>query len=280
MKKVLTIAGSDSGGGAGIQADLKAFFARGVFGISAITALTAQNTIGVQDVFEIDLLFIEKQIDSVMQDLGADAWKTGMLSNKNVINLVVEKADEYRVDKIVVDPVMTAKGGDSLLQDSAKKTLISKLLPIASVITPNHYEAQIISDMKINSIGDMKAAARKIVDLGINAVLIKGGNLSNQEMAVDVLFDGEEITEFLVNRIDTKNTHGSGCTYASAIAAELAKERDLNDAIRIAKAYVHRTIEKSSNIKIGMGRGPVIHNLDKELEIKPGIIKVKQYKPN
>lgn len=280
MKKVLTIAGSDSSGGAGIQADLKAFFARGVFGMSAITALTAQNTVGVQGVFEVDLDFIAKQIDSVMQDIGTDAWKTGMLSNESTINLVAEKVNEYGIDKIVVDPVMAAKGGDSLLQESAEKTLISKLLPVASLITPNHYEAQIISNKEINSVDDMKVAARKIVDLGIKSVLIKGGNLSNQEMATDILFDGNEITEFVVNRIDTKNTHGSGCTYASAIAAELAKKKDLKDAICIAKAYVHRTIEESSNLKIGNGRGPVIHNLNQEFKVKPSIIKIKQVKPD
>jgi len=223
MKKVLTIAGSDSGGGAGIQADLKTFSARGVYGMSVITALTAQNTIGVQGVYEILPSFVEKQIDSVMSDIGADAWKTGMLSDSEIIRVVADRAQKYNIKLLVIDPVMIAKSGDLLLNQKAIAALISDLIPLAFVITPNHHEAQTLTGLTIENLADAREAAKKIHNQGAKNVVIKGGHLPDIKNAIDLLYDGRNFIEFHAPRIKTKNTHGTGCTFASAIAAELAK---------------------------------------------------------
>jgi hydroxymethylpyrimidine/phosphomethylpyrimidine kinase len=268
MYKVLTIAGSDSGGGAGIQADLKAFAARGVYGMSAITALTAQNTRGVQGVLDISPDFIRLQIDSVMSDIGADAWKTGMLSNADTIAVVAERAAHYGVTRLVVDPVMVAKGGDPLLQPEARDALIEELLPLAYVVTPNHHEAQVLTGLEIRTVEDMCRAAEAIYALGPKHVVVKGGHLPVVEAAIDVLYDGTAIETFEAQRVDTPNTHGTGCTYASAIAAELAKGAPVPEAVRVAKAYLTAAIHAALEMGVGHGHGPLNHFLGRAVEIE------------
>ena len=276
MKKALTIAGSDSGGGAGIQADLKTFISRGVYGMSVLTALTSQNTIGVQGIFEIDASFVGKQIDSIMTDIGADVWKIGMLANKEVIKLVSDKVKQYNVNNLVLDPVMVAKSGDHLLQDEAQNTLISDLLPLAYVITPNIYEAQALTEIRIKTIEDIKTSAKKIHKMGVKNVIIKGGSLINDKNAIDLLYNGNEFFKYQVDRINTNNTHGSGCTFASAIAAEIAKGVNIEKAIHIAKAYLTTLIKNAQNLNIGSGHGPLNHFLSKELEIDLDLVKVNK----
>lgn len=259
MKRALTIAGSDSGGGAGIQADLKTFAARGVFGMSAITALTAQNTLGVQGVLEIPPEFVAEQIDSVVRDIGVDVVKTGMIANAGIIEIVASKIREYRLASLVVDPVMMAKSGDPLLHPEARATLIRALLPLATVVTPNLPEAQVLSGLEIATLDDMRRAARAIYSLGPKNIVVKGGHLVDPEKSIDVLFDGERFEEFSAPRIETKNTHGTGCTFASAIAAELAKGATVNDAVRIAKEYLTEVLTASADLRIGRGHGPMNH---------------------
>jgi len=256
MKKVLTIAGSDSGGGAGIQADLKTFAALGVYGMSAITALTAQNTVGVHGVVEIEPDFVAKQIDSVVTDIGADAVKTGMLANSGIIHAVARKIREHRLRNVVVDPVMIAKSGDPLLRSDAQKALKEGVIPLADVVTPNLNEAGALSGVKIEDIDGMKEAARIIHRLGAKNTVVKGGHLPGNE-AVDILYDGRTFREYRYGRIDTKNTHGTGCTFASAIAAGLAKGASVEDAVGQAKGYVAMAIRYS--LSIGRGHGPTNH---------------------
>jgi hydroxymethylpyrimidine/phosphomethylpyrimidine kinase len=260
MKTVLTIAGSDSGGGAGIQTDLKTFFARGVYGMSAITALTAQNTVGVQGIFNVPSSFVAQQIDSVMSDIGASIWKTGMLANEEIIKVVVDKINQYKIKYLVVDPVMIAKGGNRLLKTTAHNIFVEKLIPKAFVITPNIFEAEILSRMKINNSTDVKKAAYKIYLLGAKNVIIKGAHLKDFFFCKDTLFDGKNYFYYSAKRIKTKNTHGTGCTFASAIAAELAKGNSLKKAISIAKDYVTQAIKTGRNLNIGKGSGPLNHS--------------------
>ncbi len=259
MKKVLTIAGSDSGGGAGIQADLKAFAARGVYGMSALTAVTAQNTLGVQGVHELPSEFVGQQIDSVMTDIGADAWKSGMLSSAPIIGVLADRVRHYGVELLVVDPVMVAKSGDPLLQRQARETLIEELVALAHVITPNHHEAQVLTGLEVRTLADMREAAKAIHELGARNVVVKGGHLPVTARAIDVLYDGEEIIEFDAPRVDTRNTHGTGCTYASAIAAELAKGRSVREAVRTAKGYLTAALQAAVGLEIGQGHGPLHH---------------------
>jgi hydroxymethylpyrimidine/phosphomethylpyrimidine kinase len=265
MKKVLTIAGSDSGGGAGIQADLKAFAARGVFGMTAITALTAQNTMGVRGVFEISADFVGAQIDAVMNDMGADAWKTGMLSNTEIIKKLVQKVKEYQIENLIVDPVMVARSGDSLLQKSAQTALIEDLLPLSLVLTPNHHEAEVITGKQIKSLEDAKVAAELIYEMGASNVIVKGGHIPGVADAIDVLFDGDKMTKISAPRIETKNTHGTGCTYASSIAAEIAKGKSIITAVKTAKNYLTTLLESAKDLEIGKGNGPLDHFLGREL---------------
>ncbi|TXT62988.1 MAG: Hydroxymethylpyrimidine/phosphomethylpyrimidine kinase [Promethearchaeota archaeon] len=267
MKKVLTIAGSDSGSGAGIQADLKAFAARGVYGASAITALTAQNTIGVQGIYEVDTEFVGLQIDSVMNDIKPNVWKSGMLANAEIIEMVVRKALEYEIDKFVVDPVMVSRSGDSLLKDNAQKTLIKRLIPLAFVITPNHFEAEVIVSRNITNLEEAKEAAQSIYNLGAKNVVVKGGHIPNIEDAIDIFYDGDSFHEISAPRITTDNTHGTGCTYASAIAAEIAKGKKTLDAVKIAKQYLTKLLKNSINFKIGVGNGPLNHFLGWQLPL-------------
>lgn len=275
IKKVLTIAGSDSGGGAGIQADLKTFAARGVYGMSAITALTAQNTVGVQGVVEINAKFVGQQIDSVMSDIGADVWKTGMLSNSNIIEVVADRTAWYDIRFLVLDPVMVAKSGDPLLRKEARESLIEKLVPIAYVITPNHYEAQVLTGMEIRTLEDAQVAAIEIYKMGAKNVVVKGGSLPNTENSVDVLYNGQKSINFITPRINTPNTHGTGCTFASAIAAEVSKGYSVIEAVHTAKAYLTATLRSGANINIGKGHGPVNHSLNCVPDIDLNLIKIQ-----
>lgn len=277
MKKVLTIAGSDSGGGAGIQADLKTFAARGVYGMSVLTALTAQNTMSVQGIYEIPPEFIQKQIDSVMIDIGADVWKTGMLSNAAILKLVAKNVKKYEIENLVVDPVMVAKGGDALLNPQAEESLIEDLLPLAYIATPNHHEAQVLTRMKINNMEDAKVAAKKIIEMGVKRVILKGGRIPNTKDAIDIFYDGISFIEFKGPRINTQNNHGTGCTFASAIAAEMAKDSDIIKAIHIAKAYLTATLRSAATLEIGKGHGPVNHFLGKEVRIDLESIKISYF---
>ena len=252
MKRVLTIAGSDSGGGAGIQADLKAITTLGGYGMSALTALTAQNTTGVQGIHEVPVAFVEKQIDSVLSDIGADAVKTGMLANRGIIEAVARKLRQYHARNVVVDPVMVAKSGDLLLRKDACEALIGKLLPLATVVTPNLMEASVLTGLRIRSLGEMKRAARRIHEMGPKHVVVKGGHLKGS--ATDIFFDGRKILELQSPRLDTKNTHGTGCTYASAIATFLALGDEAPEAVRKAKTFI--TLAIQAGLNLGKGVGP------------------------
>lgn len=253
--RVLTVAGSDSGGGAGIQADLKTITALGGYGMSVICALTAQNTVGVQAIHDVPLDFIKAQFDSVMTDIGADSAKTGMLAGSAVVRAVTEKVKEYGIEKLVVDPVMVAKSGDTLLSEEGKKTVAEKLIPLAFVVTPNIPEAEVLSGIEINDIDSMKKAAEIIIKLGAKNVVVKGGHLIDH--ATDVLFDGKEFTLFPKKRIATENTHGTGCTFSAAIAAGLAAGMDAASAVRQAELYIDTAIRFS--LDIGSGHGPTNH---------------------
>lgn len=257
--KALTIAGSDSGGGAGIQADLKTFAAFNVYGMSAITSVTAQNTLGVTAIYDISPEIVGKQIEAIMEDIGVDAAKTGMLSNSKIIETVAEKIGKYHLEKLVTDPVMIAKSGSPLLQEEARTTLIKKLLPLVYLVTPNIFEAEIISGVSIVTIKDAEKAAALIHEKGPRNVLVKGGHLSTKK-AIDILFDGSEYYYYESERIDTKNTHGTGCTLSAAIAAGLAKGLDVRKAIEIAKDYISKAIREAPS-DIGKGHGPLYHNL-------------------
>jgi hydroxymethylpyrimidine/phosphomethylpyrimidine kinase len=235
--------------------------------MTAITALTAQNTRGVQGVFDVPADFIRMQIDSVMADIGADAWKTGMLSTQATIAVVAERARHYAIERLVVDPVMVAKGGDPLLQPSARDALIEQLLPLAYVVTPNHHEAQVLTGLEIHTVEDMCRAAQAIYAMGPKHVVVKGGHLPVVEAAIDVLYDGTAIETLEAPRVDTKNTHGTGCTYASSIAAELTKGHPVYEAVRIAKAYLTAAIQAADEMDVGHGHGPLNHFLGREIEV-------------
>jgi hydroxymethylpyrimidine/phosphomethylpyrimidine kinase len=257
IPKALTIAGSDSGGGAGIQADLKTFTAFHVFGMSVLTAITAQNSLGVQGVENLPPEFVARQLDSVLGDFGTDSAKCGMLSTSRIIRTVAAKLREYRVEKLVVDPVMIAKSGDPLLQPDAREALISEILPLALVVTPNLHEAASLAGIPVSNRGEMEEAARRIQRLGPRTVLVKGGHLKGE--ALDVLWDGRELSTFSALRIDSPNTHGTGCTYSAAIAAGLANHLSLRDAISRAKAYVTKAILEG--FAPGRGAGALKHFL-------------------
>lgn len=255
IPKALTIAGSDSGGGAGIQADLKTFTAFLVFGMSVLTAVTAQNSVGVQGVENLPPEFVARQLDSVLGDFGADAAKCGMLSTSGIIRAVAAKLREYRVEKLVVDPVMIAKSGDPLLQPDARAALIAEILPLALVVTPNLHEASALAGIPVRDRETMEAAARRIQQLGPRHVLVKGGHLKGE--AVDVLWDGRGFATVSAPRIDTPHTHGTGCTYSAAIAAGLARGLPLLEAVRGAKAYVTKAIQEG--FAPGRGVGTLRH---------------------
>lgn len=255
MKNVLTIAGSDSCGGAGIQADLKTFSAHGVYGMSVITAITAQNTMGVFDVQDIDKDIIENQISCIYEDIQVSAVKIGMVSKIETIDAIAEGLLKYNAGNIVLDPVMISKSGFDLLKPESKKTLIEKLIPIATVITPNIPEAEVILDRKIDTLDKMVIAAKDIHKLGPKSVLLKGGHLDHN--ATDVLFHKGEIYYLKGEKIHTKNTHGTGCTLSSSIASNLALGYDLEEAVKRAKDYITMAIKHS--FSIGHGVGPTHH---------------------
>ena len=252
----MTIAGSDSGGGAGIQADLKTFAALGVYGTSALTAITAQNTLGVTAIHEVPTDVIAAQIQATLSDIGADAVKTGMLSSPAIIQTVAQEIQRHGVSRLVVDPVMVAKGGDRLLREDAVEALRTRLLPLATVVTPNTPEAEVLTGLTVRTPDDAREAARSIVAMGATSVVVKGGHLSGSD-AVDIFYDGKQFREFSAPRIDTRNTHGTGCTFASAIAAGLAKGLALEEAVAQAKNYVTQAIR--DNLEIGTGHGPLNH---------------------
>jgi len=253
--KALTIAGSDSGAGAGIQADLKTFAALGVYGTSAITAITAQNTKAVTAICELSPEIIAAQIDAVMQDLGADAVKTGMLSNSAIIEVVAERIRKHRLINLVVDPVMVAKSGDLLLRSEAIEALKLLLIPLATVVTPNLPETEQLTGVRGTRQIDLNEAARRIVAMGAKSVVIKGGHRKGP--AADLFYDGKKFRVFSAARIPTRNTHGTGCTFSAAIAANLAKGENLEQAVGHAKAFITRAIRKS--FAIGAGHSPVHH---------------------
>ncbi len=252
---VLTIAGSDSGSGAGIQADLKTFAAHGVHGTSAITAVTAQNTLGVTAVQEVDLDVIAAQIDAVVEDMHPVAVKTGMLSSPEIVRLVAAKANEYGWQTLVVDPVMVASSGARLLRDEAVETYRTELLPLAAVTTPNLLEATELTGIEIASSGDVREAAKAISVLGVKYVVVKGGHMEVAGESRDLLYDGRDFVEFGLPWIDTTSTHGTGCTFASAIAAQLALGGDIESAFRSAKKFVWEAMNAA--YPVGQGHGPL-----------------------
>jgi len=256
MKQVLTIAGSDSGGGAGIQADIKAMSANGVFAMSVITAITAQNTEEVTDVFELPVSIIEAQLDAVFDDFDVAAVKTGMLSSVEIVKAVAKMLRPQKVANLVVDPVMVAKSGQALLKPEAMEALKRDLIPLALVITPNVQEAEQLSGLPIKTLADARQAAKAIHKLGCKHVLIKGGHLL-AERATDLLYDGRFFNIFKGEFIDTPHTHGTGCTFASAVAAQLARGKALPDAVQTAKTYVTEAIRHG--LAIGHGKGPTNH---------------------
>jgi hydroxymethylpyrimidine/phosphomethylpyrimidine kinase len=250
----LTIAGSDSGGGAGIQADLKTFAAFGVHGTSAITAVTAQNTVMVSAIHEVPIRVIRAQIDAVVADIGVQAAKTGMLASAEIIEAVAAAIREHGITNLVVDPVMVAKGGARLLHSNAIASLYRYLLPLAAVLTPNIPEAEVLLGRTLATIDDRRQAARDLVALGPRAAVVKGGHSADTQ-AVDIYWDGSELVELAGRRIDTKNTHGSGCVFSAAIAAGLAKGHEPLEAVRAAKVFINGAIEHS--LELGKGHGPV-----------------------
>ncbi|MDQ3870259.1 MAG: bifunctional hydroxymethylpyrimidine kinase/phosphomethylpyrimidine kinase [Chloroflexota bacterium] len=254
LPRALTIAGSDSGGGAGIQADLKVFFALGCHGMSALTALTAQNTVGVSGIHPVPPEFVTAQIDAVATDIGVDAAKTGMLATGEIAEAVAGAVRANAIDRLVVDPVFISKSNDRLLEDDAVAALREMVLPLAEVVTPNLYEAGALLGEEIETIDDMKTGARRLARLGPKTVLVKGGHLVG-DRAIDVFFDGRIVTEIDGVRYDTMDTHGTGCALAAAIAARLAHGDAVVDAVKYAKAYVAGAIEHG--IRIGKGYGPV-----------------------
>lgn len=263
----LTIAGSDSGGGAGIQADLKSMEANGVFATSAIAAVTAQNTETVARAFDLPASLVGDQIDAVASDLDVRATKTGMLSSPDIIEVVADRVVAHDLQPFVVDPVMISKSGFKLLKDEAIETLVDQLLPLATVVTPNVHEAEHLTGLTIDTTDDLERAADALLEVGPDAVLVKGGHLSDADEAVDVLVTEDAVRSFAAARIDTPHTHGTGCTYASAIAANLANGHNLFAAVERAKRYVTSAIRNA--LAIGNGRGPTNHffHLDPELAV-------------
>ena len=255
LPRALTIAGSDSGGGAGIQADLKTFFAFGCHGMSALTALTAQNTVAVTAIHEVPPEFVIAQIDAVVSDIGVDAAKTGMLSSAGIVEAVAKAVEVHGITRLVVDPVFVSKHRDHLLAPEAVSALTDRLLPLAEVVTPNLYEAEgLVGGGEIQSLDDMREAAKALRALGPRFVLVKGGHLPG-DSAIDVLFDGRDFVELTGPRFDTKDTHGTGCALSAAIAARLAHGDNTETAVRTAKEFVAGAIRHG--LRIGKGYGPV-----------------------
>ncbi|OKH24330.1 bifunctional hydroxymethylpyrimidine kinase/phosphomethylpyrimidine kinase [Chroogloeocystis siderophila] len=257
IRVALTIAGSDSGGGAGIQADLRTFAFHCVHGTSAITCVTAQNTLGVTRVDALPAAAVIAQIQAVVEDIGIQAAKTGMLLNQEIITAVAQQVRKLEIQNLVVDPVMVSRTGAQLIDDAAVVSLRESLIPLATVVTPNKYEAQLLSGLEIHNIDDMRAAAGQIYQLGAKAVLVKGGGMAGNLRGVDVWFDGQHWETLTTMQVDTDNTHGTGCTLAAAIAAHLALGDNTLTAVRRAKEYVTTALQYA--LDIGNGQGPVGH---------------------
>lgn len=262
LAKALTIAGSDSGGGAGIEADLKTFHALGVYGTAALTGITAQNTLGVQAVELVSPEMVERQIDSVLSDIGADAAKTGMLGSSEIVWAVARALRRWGIEKLVVDPVMIAKGGEPLLQPEARQALVEAVLPLALVVTPNAPEAEALAGIPVRGRGDMEEAARRIHALGPRWVVVKGGHVprtgtGGSRRATDLVYDGQGFFELDAEWVPTPHTHGTGCTFSAAITAELARGRDVPAALRRAKEVISWAIARAPGI--GGGHGPTNH---------------------
>ena len=266
MIVALTIAGSDSSGGAGIQADLKTFQAHGVFGMSAVTAVTVQNTQKVYDIQEIQPKIVHEQIICLFDDIEIHAVKIGMVSSIELIQAIAKALKAVKPPAIVLDPVMISKSGYRLLNQGAQDALTQYLFPLAEVVTPNIYEAEALIGKKIAGVDDMKSAAIDILKLGSNKVVVKGGHLE-EDSATDILYDGQEFKALESQRVETKNTHGTGCTFSSAIAANIALGKEFFEAVTLAKAYITGAIEHS--LSIGKGHGPTHHFYD--LYAKAGI---------
>ena len=253
----LTVAGSDSGGGAGIQADLRTFAFHCVHGTSALTCVTAQNTLGVMRVDALSAEAVKAQIEAVVEDIGVDAVKTGMLLNREIMAAVASGVEALNIRNLVVDPVMVSRSGDRLIDDGAIAFLQDVLIPMAAVVTPNRFEAQILSGLEIASLDDMRSAAEKIHSLGAKAVLVKGGGMTGDLRGIDVWFDGTRLDVLKTENVDTLNTHGTGCTLSAAISANLALGKDLFTAVTLAKNYVTTALKYA--LDIGEGQGPVGH---------------------
>lgn len=267
----LTIAGSDSGGGAGIQADLKTFSALGAYGCSVVAALTAQNTQGVQDIHAVPPAFVRRQLDSVLEDIRVDAVKIGMLGTAEVIHAVADGLEHWKVRNVVLDPVMVAKSGHKLLADEAVEALRRRLLPLATLVTPNLPEAAVLlGEPPVTRRADMGRTAARLQGLGIANVLLKGGHLEGAE-SPDLLLHGGELIWLEGERVPTRHTHGTGCTYSAAVAALLARGRPLPRAVADARAWLLAAIRAGTDLGIGHGRGPVHHfwQLWRSLEERP-----------
>lgn len=280
--RALTIAGSDSGGGAGIQADLKTFQELGVFGMSAVTAVTVQNTLGVSGVYPMTPEAVAEQIDAVGGDIGVDALKTGMLFDAAIIEAAAKRIAAFGWSRVVVDPVMIAKGGAELLRIDAIEAMKRHLLPLAFVVTPNIPEAEALAGMKIRSMEDRREAARRIAAYGAKVVVIKGGHSGEQEdgqpfeteheaRVVDLVYDGQAFEELSGARIATRHTHGTGCTFSAAIAAQLAKGEDVREAVRTARDFIQAAIEGAPALNLGGGHGPTDHWAYGRLNAKRGL---------
>lgn len=277
MHRVLTIAGSDSGGGSGIQGDLKTILSLGGYGMSVVTALTAQNTLGIAGVVPVPADFVALQLESVLSDIGADCVKTGMLVDADIVEVVAEKMSRFGVEKLVVDPVLAAKDGTPLLDDKGRRALVDKVFPLTYLLTPNIPEAEIFTGMQIHDRGDMTKAAKKLKKMGPRYVLVKGGH--SEQSSVDVLHDGDQPYEFATQRVRTRHTHGTGCTLASAIATLLARGLPIMECIDQGKRYLYSALRFSLSLGKGIGpcnhmasitrefaRTQVIEQLDKALE--------------
>lgn len=263
MKNVLTIAGSDSSGGAGIQADLKTMLSNRVYGMSVITSLTAQNTQGVISISDIEPSFVEAQLDAIFCDIEVDAVKIGMVSNIEIIKSIAKKLKEYNAKNVVLDPVAVSTSGFKLLEDEAVETLKKYLFPLATVITPNMFEAELLLDRKLDGIDSLIEAAKELNDKYKVACLVKGGHLTGNK-AIDVLYNEGEVITLNEERVNNPNTHGTGCTLSSAIASNLAKGYSLSDSVKNAKSYLTNCLK--ANLNVGKGSGPVDHGYNIESE--------------
>ena len=257
LRRALTIAGSDPSGGAGVQADLKVFTSLGVYGMAVVTSLTVQNTLGVKARYDVPPQVVYEQIRAVLEDIGADAVKTGMLATAGIVSEVAKALKEFRIERLIVDPIILSESGYPLLDEEAREVLVRELFPRALLVTPNVPEAQALCGRHLEKLRDIEDCAKEIFNLGPRAVLIKGGHREGKKV-IDVLYTGgEEIHYFVYDRVETKNTHGTGCTLSSAITALLAKGVDFYEAIRKARFYLQKALESSYDL--GRGRGPLNH---------------------